>query len=68
MNEALKAYRAAESLSQRQLAEIVGTCRETVARWETGARKIDVKLVPVVCRATGIPVNKLRPDLFPEGR
>jgi transcriptional regulator with XRE-family HTH domain len=61
----LKAFREKQRppLSQEQLGSMLGVARTTVARWETGARKIDDELVPRVVRATGIPASKLRPDL-----
>lgn len=59
----LKAYRAKEGLTQGALASRLGVNRTSVARWETGARKIDDGLVDVVAKATGISVRDLRPDL-----
>ena len=50
-------------LSQGQLAKSIGVTRETVARWELGARKIKEKNLPVVSRVTGIPARVLRPDM-----
>ena len=50
-------------LDQRQFAELVGVTRETVNRWESGARKIDEEKLPVVCEKTGISWRELRPDL-----
>jgi type I restriction enzyme M protein len=35
----IAAMRKALGLTQEQLAEMLGTHRETVARWETGASK-----------------------------
>lgn len=63
---ALTEYRKARGLSQEELAELLGVSRPTVTRWETGARKIDGRLVPAVSEQTGIPVSDLRPDLFPQ--
>lgn len=63
---ALTKYRKTLGLSQEGLAEALGVSRPTVTRWETGARKIDSKLVPGVSERTGIPVSDLRPDLFPQ--
>lgn len=59
----LKAYRARERLTQQGLADLVGVERTTVARWETGARKIDRDLVADIHEKTGVPRRELRPDL-----
>lgn len=64
-NHPLKTYRATQNprLSQGQLADQLGVTRTTVARWETGARKVDKDLVPTVSAKTGIPAKEIRPDL-----
>lgn len=61
----LRQYRLKQEprLSQGQLADLLGVTRTTVARWETGARKVDDDLVPFVAEKTGIPRAELRPDL-----
>lgn len=61
----LRAYRLKQEprLSQRQLADLLGVKRTTVARWETGTRKVDKELLPKVSEATGIAPAELRPDL-----
>ena len=50
-------------LSQRQLADLLGVSRETIWRWETGARKIEASRLPQIAELTGIPARELRPDL-----
>lgn len=61
----LRAYRETQEppLSQNSLAEKLGVVRETVARWESGTRKIDEQKLSEVSRVTGIPAAQLRPDL-----
>ncbi len=61
----LKTYRESQQppLTQGQLADILDVDRVTVARWETGTRKIDDELLPLVSQVTGIPKVYLRPDL-----
>jgi transcriptional regulator with XRE-family HTH domain len=61
----LKAFRERQDppLSQDDLAGLLGVARETVTRWESGARKIDEKKLPVVAGKTGISPKELRPDL-----
>lgn len=57
----LKRYRAAQTppLSQDELAKRIGVCRVTVARWEAGDRRPDVKYVPLVSKMTGIDPAEL---------
>ena len=61
----LKTFRESQTppLSQEELAALLRVSRVTVTRWESGARKIDDKKLPVVSAKTGIPRTKLRPDL-----
>ena len=61
----LRAFRDSHSprLTQGALAKVLGVSRETVARWETGARDIDIDRLPDIERATGIPAAVLRPEL-----
>lgn len=61
----LKAFREARDppLSQGDFAKLVGVQRETVNRWESGARRIDVDKLPIVSEVTGIAPAELRPDL-----
>jgi transcriptional regulator with XRE-family HTH domain len=63
MTHPLKAYRDREGLTQAELGKRLGVPRNSVARWEIGARKIDTALVPSVAQKTGIPPRELRPDL-----
>jgi transcriptional regulator with XRE-family HTH domain len=61
----LKTFRQKQEpkLSQAALADRLGVTRLTVTRWESGARKIDPNLVPLVSEKTGIPAKQLRPDI-----
>ncbi len=60
---ALREYRTEKGLSQAALGKELGVTDVTVSRWETGRRKIDDELLPMVSEKTGIPKIKLRPDL-----
>jgi transcriptional regulator with XRE-family HTH domain len=59
----LRTYREGARLTQIKLAKLLGVSRTTVARWETGLRKVDDELLHSVSAKTGIPVGELRPDL-----
>ena len=61
----LAAYRARQvpPLSQRDLARLLNVSRETIWRWETGARMPDPHKIPLITAKTGIPGPQLRPDL-----
>jgi DNA-binding XRE family transcriptional regulator len=61
----LKAFRKKHDppLSQRELADLLDVDRVTVARWETGIRKIGADRLSDISARTGIPRTKLRPDL-----
>lgn len=61
----LKAYRERQSppLSQDQLAALLGVSRVTITRWESGRRKLEGDLLPLVAEKTGIAPAELRPDL-----
>jgi len=61
----LKTFRETQAppLTQEQLAELLGVSRTTIARWETGTRKLGKDWLPKVAKKTGIAPAKLRPDL-----
>jgi transcriptional regulator with XRE-family HTH domain len=50
-------------MSRKAFGALVGVGEPTVWRWETGARKIDDGILPIVVERTGIPAAELRPDL-----
>lgn len=59
----LRKYREDRQMSQAQLGQEFGVAAETIYRWESGNRKIDPDLLPLVSEKTGIPREQLRPDL-----
>ncbi len=62
-NHPLKNFRSERGLTQEALAALLEVDPITVSRWETGARRIDEKLLQAVAEKTGIPKRELRPDL-----
>ena len=65
MAHPLKKFREAQAppLTQEQFADLLGVSRTTVARWETGTRKLGKDWLSEVSKKTGIPKPQLRPDL-----
>lgn len=63
---ALTEYRKTSGKTQADLATDFKVAEMTVSRWETGDRKIGVKSLPSISEKTGIPREKLRPDIFGE--
>jgi DNA-binding transcriptional regulator YdaS (Cro superfamily) len=62
MQSALEKYRAATQTTLEQLGDILGVNKTTILRWEK--RRIPAERVSEVERVTGIPRQKLRPDIF----
>jgi predicted transcriptional regulator len=60
----LRTYRKKHNLSCAALGELLGVTRVTVFRWEDGSRKVAISLVNKVSSLTGIPRERLRPDVF----
>jgi transcriptional regulator with XRE-family HTH domain len=60
----IKAWRLAQGLSQREFGEKVGVEDAAVCKWEAGSvssgKALDVHWL------TGIPLHRLRPDLYPD--
>ena len=46
------------------VAELFNVNRTTVLRWEKGEVPIPIKRLERIAKATGIPREKLRPDIF----
>lgn len=63
MTSPLTEYREKQNISQSELADRLGERRSTVHRWESGERKIGRNKLASVAEKTGIPAEKLRPDL-----
>ena len=59
----LRDYRQSQKMTQQALGEKLGVTGQTIWRWETGSRKVAVKLLPKISTITGIPQRDLRPDL-----
>lgn len=60
----LRTYRKKHNLSCAALGELLGVTRVTVFRWEDGTRRIGLSVLGKVAEVTGIPREKLRPDIF----
>jgi transcriptional regulator with XRE-family HTH domain len=61
---ALSKFREAKGLTQEQIAELLGTTKATVSRWESDKRRPDPAMAIEIESKLGIPREELRPDLF----
>jgi len=61
-----KAYRAAKSLSQEELGALLGVSRGMISLIEIGARPINAKKARDWEVLTGIPKERLCPEVFGE--
>ena len=55
----LKKYRVAQELTQEQLADIVGVCRETIMRLEKAQYNPSLKLAIDISRAVKAPIEDI---------
>jgi transcriptional regulator with XRE-family HTH domain len=60
IGERIRALRAARNLTQVQLAKLLGTSQQNLARWETGT-DIPARVIPDIAAALKVPVAKLFP-------
>jgi len=58
-NLAMKAARARLDMSQKALAEAIGTSRQTVNAIEQGEYNPTIKLCRAICRALGCTLDEL---------
>lgn len=55
----LKEQRNLKSISQSQMAEMIGFPQSSVSKYESGERKLDVIELMMVCKALDIPLSDL---------
>lgn len=60
----LKAWREAKGLSIPEAASQLGVERATWWRWENDERPVGLPSIAAVESLTGIPREKLRPDIY----
>ena len=58
-NIAIKVARAEKSLTQKQLAELVGVSRQTINAIEKGEHNPTIRLCRSICRALGKTLDEL---------
>ena len=61
---ALAKYRRANGLTFKELGLHIGKSASTAFKYESGAVRIPSERLLIIEKMTGIPRNKLRPDLF----
>jgi transcriptional regulator with XRE-family HTH domain len=54
---AIREARVARNLTQRELAERLGTSPANVSRWETGRAMPGLDRLPTLCDALGVPAE-----------
>lgn len=59
LGERLKMYRKAKGLSQKKLADKVGTTKQSFGRWEYGQCFPSTYYVPLLCKELGVTPNQL---------
>lgn len=59
----IRAWRISQGLSQRELGERLGVNDSAVTKWEK--TKVSADKALQLHRITGIPLHRLRPDLYP---
>lgn len=64
MMNPIRAWRLAQGLSQREFGALVGVQDAAVTKWEKGQVSTDKALT--VHQVTGIPLHRLRPDIYPD--
>jgi transcriptional regulator with XRE-family HTH domain len=62
----IRAERTRAGITQAQLAERMGWSEKTVARTEQGDRRLYFDEVPALCRALGVPLDRLLLDVDAE--
>lgn len=67
MKHPILKYRTDANVTPKQLCDRLGVENTTLWRWETGRVKIPVERLDKIERVTGIPRQKLRPDIFGKG-
>lgn len=51
--------------SQAALADRIGVAQQTISVWVRRSKRVPAEHVQRVARATGVPPEALRPDLYP---
>lgn len=62
----IEQYRKGAGLSREQIAAEIGVDPVTVWRWENGKVLVPTERLAKIESVTGIPRQKLRPDIFGE--
>ena len=55
----IKKYRKLNSMTQKQLGELVGVSTAAVSNWETGSNSIDIDSLFKVCEALHITISQI---------
>lgn len=65
MNQLIKNWRRSQGLTQLEAAAKAGVTQGNWCKWEKGTIGIPAERCPSLHKLTGIPLHKLRPDIYP---
>ena len=57
--QVIKALREKNNLTQEQMAELIGTTRQAVSRWETGETQPNTEMLKTLSRKFDVSINTL---------
>ena len=58
----IKKYRKLNSMTQKQLGNLVGVSTAAVSNWETGSNSIDIDSLFKVCKALNVSISEITED------
>lgn len=60
---ALNEWMQTKGVTQKELAKVLGVTQGAISQWRTKGA-IPLARVPTLAKLTGIPLSRLRPDVF----
>ncbi len=60
----IKYFRERKNITQLELAELLNTTQQTVARYESGERKADQNILFALAKIFGVSINNFFPTIY----